>query len=128
MEVRNLICIGCPLGCPLTVSMDGDKIDVTGNTCPRGADYARKEVLSPTRIVTSTVRVMGGAIARVSVKTKSDVPKSKIFDVMEEIHGVTVAAPVQAGQVLIEDCAGCGVPVIATKSVAAAPPADDCGR
>ena len=47
MEVRELICIGCPLGCPLTVKMDGDQIEVTGNTCKRGDDYARKEVLSP---------------------------------------------------------------------------------
>ena len=47
METRNLICIGCPLGCPVTVTMDGDDINVTGNTCPRGADYAKKEVLKP---------------------------------------------------------------------------------
>ena len=83
METRNLICIGCPLGCPVTVTIDGENINVTGNTCPRGADYAKKEVLSPTRIVTSSIRVDGGDIAMVSVKTKSDIPKSKIFDVMK---------------------------------------------
>lgn len=117
MEVRNLICIGCPLGCPVTVTMDGDEISVTGNTCPRGADYARKEVLSPTRIVTSTIRVNGGVIARVSVKTKNDIPKSKIFDVMDEIRNTRVDAPVAMGQVLIENCAGTGVEIIATKDV-----------
>lgn len=117
METRNLICIGCPLGCPVTVTMDGDNINVTGNTCPRGADYAKKEVLSPTRIVTSSVRVNDGEIARVSVKTKSDIPKSKIFEVMKEIRAVRVEAPVELGQVLIEDCAGTGVDIIATKSV-----------
>lgn len=117
METRNLICIGCPLGCPVTVTMDGDDINVTGNTCPRGADYAKKEVLSPTRIVTSSIRVNDGTIARVSVKTKSDIPKSKIFDVMKEIQAVRVDAPVTLGQVLIEDCAGTGVEIIATKTV-----------
>lgn len=117
METRNLICIGCPLGCPVTVTMDGDNISVTGNTCPRGADYAKKEVLSPTRIVTSSIIVNDGVIARVSVKTKSDIPKSKIFDVMKEIQAVRVDAPVALGQVLIEDCAGTGVEIIATKTV-----------
>ena len=117
METRNLICIGCPLGCPVTVTMEGEEIHVTGNTCPRGADYAKKEVLSPTRIVTSSIRVNHGAIARVSVKTKSDIPKSKIFDVMEEIRGIHVEAPVAMGQVLIENCAGTGVEIIATKDV-----------
>ncbi len=117
MEARNLICIGCPLGCPVTVTIDGDDISVTGNTCPRGADYARKEVTNPTRIVTSSIRVNGGAIARVSVKTKNDIPKSRIFEVMEEIRGTRVDAPVSMGQVLIADCAGTGVEIIATKSV-----------
>ncbi len=117
MEIRELICIGCPLGCPLTVRMEGDQIEVTGNTCKRGDDYARKEVLSPTRVVTSTVHVDGGAIAMVSVKTKEDIPKGKIFDCMKEIREVTVKAPVAIGDVIIENCAGTGIPVIATKSV-----------
>ena len=117
METRNLICIGCPLGCPVTVTIDGDDINVTGNTCPRGADYAKKEVLSPTRIVTSSIRVNGGEIARVSVKTKSDIPKSKIFEVMEKIRSTRVDAPVAMGQVLIENCADTGVEIIATKGV-----------
>ena len=120
MEVRELICINCPMGCPLTVTMDGEQLTVTGNTCPRGEDYARKEILSPTRIVTSSVRVSGGTIARVSVKTKTDIPKGKIFDVMEEIRAVRVDAPVTMGDVVIADCAGTGVEVIATKSVARA--------
>ena len=117
MEVRNLICIGCPLGCPVTVTMDGDDMNVTGNTCPRGEAYAKKEVTHPTRIVTSSIRVKDGVIARVSVKTKDDIPKSKIFEVMEEIRGTHVDAPVSMGQVLIADCAGTGVEIIATKSV-----------
>lgn len=117
MEVRELICIGCPLGCPLTVRIEGEAVEVSGNTCRRGEDYARKEVLSPTRIVTSTVRVTGGTIAVASVKTKSDIPKDRIFAVMEEIRGVMVKAPVAMGDVIIADCAETGVPVIATKDV-----------
>ncbi len=117
MEVKNLICIGCPLGCPLTVTIDGENITVAGNTCPRGDDYARKEILSPTRIVTSSVRVKDGTIARVSCKTKNDIPKGKIFDIMKEIQAVCVEAPVAMGQVLIADVAGTGVEIIATKDV-----------
>ena len=61
VTTRELTCIGCPMGCPLTVTMEaGEVISVTGNTCKRGDIYARKEVTNPTRIVTSTVRVTGG--------------------------------------------------------------------
>lgn len=117
MEVRELTCIGCPLGCPLTVTMDGAEITVKGNTCPRGEAYAKKEVTNPTRIVTSSVKVAGGAIVRVSVKTESDIPKGKIFDCMEEIRKAKADAPVAIGDVIIKDCAGTGVSVIATKNV-----------
>lgn len=117
MEVRELICIGCPLGCPLTVRMDGGEILVSGNTCKRGESYAREEVLSPTRIVTSTVPVSGGEIPMVSVKTQSPIPKDRIFGCMEEIRSICAAAPVHIGDVVIENCAGTGIPVIATKCV-----------
>ena len=105
------------MGCPLTVTVDGDKVTVTGNTCPRGAVYGEKEVVHPTRTVTSTAVVEGGELPRVSVKTALDVPKEKIFDVMKEIRALRLTAPVKTGDVLIEGVAGTGVSVIATKSV-----------
>ena len=118
MEKRELICIGCPLGCPVTVTLeDGSVSSVTGNTCKRGEDYARKEVTNPTRIVTSTVRVEGGAAAMVSVKTKTDIPKDKIFACVEALKNVAVQAPVKIGDVVLENVAGTGVDVIATKAV-----------
>ena len=46
METRNLTCIGCPMGCPLTVKIEnGTVLSVEGNTCKRGAIYGKKEVL-----------------------------------------------------------------------------------
>ncbi len=118
MNTVNLICIGCPLGCPLTVEMEGNEVkSVSGNTCPRGDAYARKELTNPTRIVTSTVRVAGGRLAMVSVKTQSDIPKGKIFDCVKALKDVEVTAPVKIGDVIVENVAGTGVNVIATKNV-----------
>ena len=119
MEIRNLTCISCPMGCPITVEMDGDEVvSVTGNTCKRGDVYARKEVTNPTRIVTSTVRVIGGKADMVSVKTKEDIPKGKIFDCVKALKGVEVEAPVRIGDVIGADVAGTGVDIVATKNVA----------
>ena len=118
MEKRELTCIGCPLGCALTVEMNGDeRVSVTGNTCKRGDDYARKEVTNPTRIVTSSVKVEGGVLAAVSVKTKEDIPKGKIFDCVTALKDVCVKAPVSIGDVVLANVAGTGVDVIATKNV-----------
>lgn len=92
------------MGCPLVVTMDGGEVvSVTGNTCKRGEIYGRKEVTNPTRIVTSTVRVSGGSIDMVSVKTKEDIPKGKIFDCVKALKTVEVAAPVHIG-CAIEGC------------------------
>lgn len=117
MTKRTLICIGCPLGCPLTVTIDGEEVTVSGNTCSRGAEYGKKEVQNPTRIVTSTVSVRGGGIPMVSVKTKEDIPKDKIFECMRQLSQVCLEAPVGIGDVILKDCAGTGIPVVATKSV-----------
>ncbi len=117
MEVRELICIRCPLGCPLTVTIEGDQVEVTGNSCSRGEEYGRKEILSPTRVVTSSVPVLGGNLEMVPVKTKQDIPKDKIFDCMKEITKAVVSAPVSIGDVIIPDCAGTGVSIVATRNV-----------
>lgn len=106
------------MGCPLTVKIEnGNVIAVTGNTCPRGEAYARKEVTSPTRIVTSTVKVEGGALKVVSVKTEKDIPKNKIFHCIEALKGVIIKAPVHIGDVIVENVADTGVNMIATKNV-----------
>ena len=118
MESRNLICIGCPLGCPLTVTMENQEVtQVTGNTCPRGDAYARKEITNPTRIVTTSVCVRNGVYGMVSCKTETDIPKDKIFAVIQALKPVCVEAPVAIGDVLLADVAGTGVNVIATKHI-----------
>ena len=101
METRNLTCIGCPMGCPLTVKIENRTVlSVEGNTCKRGAIYGKKEVTDPTRIVTTTVHVSGGVENMVSVKTQSDIPKDKIFDCIHALKNITVSAPVHIGDVI----------------------------
>lgn len=118
MEQKNLTCICCPLGCQVTVGLEnGEVVSVTGNTCKRGEDYARKEVTSPTRIVTSTVKVIGGNAATVSVKTKSDIPKSKIFECVKALKEVTVQAPIAIGDVILSNVADTGVDIVVTRGV-----------
>ena len=120
METKELTCIGCPMGCLLTVTLDGGEVkEVKGNTCAKGDIYARKEVVNPTRIVTSTIKIEGGDKERISVKTANDIPKSKIFDVMKEIDAAKATAPCKIGDVLVKDVAGTGVDVIATRNVEA---------
>ena len=114
--MTNLICITCPKGCHLTVDEEND-YKVTGNACPRGAEYGRNELLHPVRVVTSTVRIAGASIARLPVKTDRPLPKEKMFACMDLINGLSVQSPVRVGQVLAENILGTDVNIVATKSL-----------
>ena len=102
MNIRELTCIGCPMGCQLRATLeDGVVTAVTGNTCPRGDAYARKECVHPERTVTGTVRVLGGPLPVVPVRTQGEVPKEKVLEVARALHHAAVPAPVQAGHCLL---------------------------
>lgn len=110
-----MTCVACPRGCTITVEYDGTEVhSVTGNVCKRGEEYARTEIVNPTRNIASTVKVNGGVHPVVPVKTERPIPKTMIFDVMREINKATVNAPVAIGQVIIPDVLGTGVNIVAT--------------
>lgn len=116
MEKRELTCIGCPVGCALTVTMEGKEVvKVEGNSCKIGNEYGRKECTAPMRIVTSTVRVADGETAQVSVKTATDIPKGKIMECIYALKDIQVKAPVHIGDVVLKNAAGTGVDIVATK-------------
>ena len=119
MEQKNLTCIGCPLGCTLTAVSGEQGWEISGYTCKRGLEYAKKELTRPERTVTTTVRVAGGVANVTSVRTATDVPKDAIFTVMEAVNAIRAQAPIAIGDVLCENIAGTGVALVATKAVKA---------
>lgn len=115
MEVRELTCVACPMGCQMTASIEnGVVVSVTGNTCPRGKKYAETECTHPVRPLTTTVKVEGGKHPVVPVKSAEPVPKELMFDCMKVLNEITVKAPVDIGDVVVEDICGTGIKIIAT--------------
>lgn len=112
--MKELICIICPRGCHLSVD---DNLNVTGNSCPRGAIYAKNELTHPTRTLTSTVRIISSEKVALPVKSKDPLPKEKIFDAMEIINLTCVKAPIHIGDVVVKDILGTGVDIVATKDI-----------
>ena len=121
METKKieLTCIGCPMGCPLIVTMeDGAVASVTGNTCPRGDAYARRECVAPVRTVTGTVAIEGAALPVLPVRTNGEIPKTQVFDVARALRTVKVQAPIAIGDVVLQNVCGTGVDVVAAKNMA----------
>ena len=121
VEVSNkieLICIGCPLGCNLTVDMDGSEVvEVKGNTCKKGKEYVNQELTNPKRNISSSVKVINGDLEIVSVRLNGSIPKDKIFEVMNEIKNITVDAPIKIGDIVKHNILNLNVDLIATKNI-----------
>ncbi len=115
----EMTCVVCPIGCNLKVTMDGNGkfLSVTGNKCLKGAIYAKEEVTEPKRILPTNIKVVGGELPLVSVRTEKPIPKKLLFEAMEVIRTFKVKAPVKRGQILIKNLLGTGVNVIATRTV-----------
>ncbi len=114
--MKELVCIVCPRGCRLQVDEENGYA-VTGNSCPRGAEYGKNELLHPTRVLTTTVRVTGGVHCRLPVKTGTAIPKNLLFEAMQVANKVCVQAPVQPGQVIVENLLGTGADLIAGRGI-----------
>ena len=117
MKKHELICIVCPIGCHLEVIKNGEEYTVEGNKCPRGKKYGIKELTNPTRVVTSTVRIKGGILNRLPVKTNGDIAKEKIFECMKLLNKIEVESPIKVGSVIIKDVLGTSVDVVASRSM-----------
>ncbi|MBQ3792331.1 MAG: DUF1667 domain-containing protein [Clostridia bacterium] len=114
-QIKEFRCVVCPLGCSLRAEIgdDGQILSVTGNTCPRGKNYAVSELTHPVRTLTSTVFSEDGQ--KIPVRTSAPMSKEKMFDAMKIIHSMTVALPVRRGDVLKEDFMDPGVNLIVCK-------------
>ena len=113
--MKEMICICCPKGCHLRV--DEATGAVTGNGCPRGAEYGKNEIFDPRRVVTSTVKISGASYRRCPVRTSVAVPKGLMFEVMKALDSVNAVSPVKRGDVLIKNVLNTGADVIVCKDM-----------
>lgn len=113
----NLVCINCPKGCHLVVENINGEIKVSGNSCPRGEQYAINEMTNPLRTVTTTVSIVSNVYDRLPVITSSPVPKAKIMEVCKALKGVEVIAPIKMGDIVVENILGLNVNIVASKSI-----------
>jgi CxxC motif-containing protein len=120
MEKRDMVCIVCPIGCHLEIKEDYKSdtgYTVSGATCKRGEVYGVKELSNPTRLLTSTVKIKGGSLPRIPVRTDKEIPKDKIFDCMSIINKIELEAPVEMGQIVAGNIFGLDVNIIASRSM-----------
>ena len=115
VEIKNLTCVECPMGCSLKVTVeDGKAISVEGNNCPRGKAYGENEVVCPRRVLTTSLKTDNGKM--VAVKTAKPIKKSQLFEVMNKINSFVVKTPVKIGDVIMENVSE-DIDLLATSNV-----------
>jgi len=115
--MTEIICVSCPVGCELQARYENETLQVTGNQCPAGIEYAQEELTAPTRNIATSIKVTGGDMAMLSVKTSKPIPKSEIMNVTKEIHKITATAPIKIGDIMLANASNTGVDIIATRHV-----------
>ena len=112
---KNFVCICCPRGCNLTY--DSETQLIKGNFCIKGKEYGIQEMNMPSRMFTSLIRVSNRKDTMLSVKSNKPVPKEKIFDIVNEISAIKVAAPIEIGQIIVKNILNLDIDIIATKRI-----------
>ena len=115
--MKKLVCIVCPNSCELSIEETSAGISVSGNKCKRGIKFATDEMTAPKRTISSVVKTAFKEVPVIPVRVSDEIPKEKIFDVMNEINHVTVKKKLKRGDVVIKNVLSLGVDVIATSDV-----------
>ncbi len=119
IEKKEIICTICPNSCRLKVWKDPKtrEIMIEGFKCTRGKDFGIQEFVAPTRMLITTMRIVGGIYPVIPVRSEGELPKEKIFDAIQYVNDQVCWAPVEMGDVLIKNIAGTGINVIASRNM-----------
>ncbi len=116
MAEENIVCIGCPLGCrtTLTINRRGDVAKVTGYKCKEGRRYVLEEHRHPVRLLTATIRTEKSSRSLLPVRTSRPIPKTKVIEAVKALARIRTAPPVKIGQIIFSNLLNMGVDVVAT--------------
>ena len=116
-QEMKIICVACPRGCQLRVNRQGETLLVSEHGCKRGIEYAQQEVNDPRRMVATTVRLQGGTHPLLPVYTASPFPKGQIRELLKELRGISLSAPIKTGAVVLKDALGTGIDILASRDM-----------
>lgn len=115
---REIICVICPNSCRLSVWRDKEgELHVKGNQCPRGLTYGKSEYTNPVRMLITTMRIEGGALPVIPVRSTHPIPKQHLLRAIKVVNDVVCHAPIKMGETVIKNIMGTGIDVIASRSM-----------
>ena len=119
MENHEIICVGCPLGCRVTLTVDesGKILHFEGNECHAGEKYVAEEFRTPIRVFTGTLRTKRCSRPLLSVSTSKPIDKTNILDCGKYLYCIEVEPPIKIGDVIVSNILNTGTDLIATSDL-----------
>ena len=115
--MKQITCITCPIGCRITVEVTDGGYRFSGNQCRRGAEFAEKELVSPKRSISTTVRTVFPGVPVLPVRTNGEVPKGMITDIIRELSELVVNEKIGIGEIVVTNILGTGCDIIVTSNM-----------
>ena len=147
-EEGSVTCTLCPKGCQVKIERlsgpagsEAKDWIITGNGCPRGAEFARQEMTDPRRILTTTMKVEAGSGwtegagehgARehlIPVRSDRPVPLAEMKEIAQTLSRIVLPWPregegqagspperIRRGQILAQDIGSNHVNIIAERA------------
>ena len=118
VERKHFTCVTCPVGCEIDVELqDSDVVSIEGSKCAKGKEFVLQELQEPMRILTTTIPIKGAKWAMLPVRSDEPIPKRLFFQVIRELANIELHAPVKISDVIVEDIAGTGANIVATRNM-----------
>ena len=117
VQKSALTCISCPIGCRIAVGITNGEYFFSGNKCPKGAEFAKTEMTAPMRTLTTTVRTIFPWMPVLPVRTREEVPKGKIPEIMRTLSKVIITKRIGIGETIAVDIPGVNCEIIATNEI-----------
>jgi CxxC motif-containing protein len=115
--MKYVTCITCPIGCRITIETVDGQYSFSGNRCEKGKEFARTELTSPARSLTTTVRTSFTDMPVLPVRTSGEVPKEKITKIMRELPKVKITKKIGIGETVVTNILGTNCDIIATSDI-----------
>lgn len=111
------VCIVCPRSCMLNAELVDGEYKITGNNCKRGPIYLKQELVAPKRMLTTSVKVIGGTAACVPVHATEYVDKDKVKSLIAYLKSLELTAPIINEQVIANHIGDYDVTIKASMSI-----------
>jgi CxxC motif-containing protein len=115
--IKEIICDRCDKRCILSIDKFDNNIEISGNQCGYGINYAQSEGNISKDIFTTLVRIKGSRYNVVSVKSTKPLEKKIWIECSKALGRLYVGAPIKIGDIICKNILNTGANIICTKNI-----------